>query len=167
MRLGEGKRFVKRCDMNTLRHLSIQVSVWGGDQGNGGLQWRKNIPDAAAGWRFSPMNFQIRRKASREAAFETRCRLKLWSKHTYGEASAWWTRRAQARECAEMKRKRSEELGVWLVPHCHYPHFLATVGRLPCNEGQFQGFSPGTHTHNSAVFLLTEVSLTLSLHPGL
>lgn len=44
-----------------------------------------------------------------------------------------------------------------LIPDCHYPHFLATVCRLPHNEGQLQGFAPGTDA-NSTVHTLEKRS---------
>lgn len=75
----------------------------------------------------------------------THCHLKLWSKHTYSEAPEWLEGRASTRGCGEMKRSKESEAR--FVPLCHYPHFLATAGQLPCNEGQFQGFSTwNTHT---------------------
>lgn len=92
----------------------------------------------------------------------THCHLKLWSKHTYSEAPEWLEGRASTRGCGEMKRSKESEAR--FVPLCHYPHFLATAGQLPCNEGQFQGFSTwNTHTKLWSKYPYTEIPLSLNL----
>lgn len=68
---------------------------------------------------------------------ESRASLQKWGTERDGLA-CWWL----WREGLEEEHQR--ELDARLIPHCHYPHFLATVCELPHNEGHFQGFAPGT-----------------------
>lgn len=131
--------------MNTQRHLSAQVSVWGGDRGNGWLQCSKKFPPQQRDEGFLLLASKVGHQWMGKLCSSpiTHCYLKMQSKHIYSEALAWTEKRASARGCGEMKRSKESE--AWFVPHCHYPHFLATVSKLPCNEGKFQGFLPGTH----------------------
>lgn len=143
--------------------MSEQVSEWGGDRGNGWLQCSKNIPDAAAWWRLFLLTFRSWRSASggkpglRQTAVKTHLQ---WSFGMVG-------RKGFDTGCGEMKKKRSKESEAWFFPLCHYPHFLATAGQLPCNEGQFRGFSPGMHTKLCSKEPYTQIPLSISLYPGL
>lgn len=155
--------------MNTQRRPSGQVSVWGGDRGNGWLQCSKNIPDAAAWRRFSPANphpLQSWSSVSGETMFKPdhmlppQTGIKTHLQRSFGMGRE----ELQQGGCGEMMRKRSKDPEAGLVPRCHYPHFLATVGRLPCNEGRFQEFSPGTCKIQQ---WSPQIPRTRRLYPGL